>query len=272
MNQLEKVYLSVTESVVDQLTGAVGREEPKLETWNSTGSLSLEANQRSSRFPSYTEMIATVLLSDASRAKALQGIYMLMKIKYPFLEQRGRSWKNSVRHTLSFNECFLKVPREDSGQRCNWTIHPKYLRRFLMGNFKTSRALSRRRKGIEKETTECPKAKLSNGCLLHLHNNQINTMQQHQFPSMNHFQCVQCSYPLFQDQERTVIQQQTTSSHQSRLRHYPLYNPTNPNGYNWPMKYDYSRDVESHDDNFRIYSDFSKFCIKLLNEEITEHW
>ena len=276
MTQLEKVYLTVTDSIVkgvNQLTAAVVREEPKLEIWNSTESLSLEANQRSSRFPSYTEMIATILLSDASTAKALQDIYMLMERKYPFLEQRGHSWKNSVRHTLSFNECFLKIPREDSGQRCNWTIHPKYMRRFLLGNFKTSRVLSRRRKGMEKEMEECPKAKLSNASLLHLHNNQMNGMQQYHFQSMNDFHC---SYSVFQEQERADIQQHptttTTSSHQNRLRHYPLYNPTNHNAYNWPMKHDFSCNQESYDDNFRLYYDFSKFCIKLLNEEITGYW
>ena len=255
---------------VDLSSDAILKEEQSLQIWNSTGNRLSETKQRNNRFPSYTEMIASVLLSDGSKTKTLQDIYIVMQDRYPFLEQRGRSWKNSVRHTLSFNECFLKVPRPDSGQRCNWTIHPKYMQRFSQGDFKTSRVLSNRKRAYEKQITECSKTRYFNNSLGYLDNNQLYAPD-HRHHSNS--ECKECSHPylLFQELQRTNIEQQLTSNHQNRLRHYPFYTEKNLTEYNQPVKHNYSCIDEFQSENFRVCVDFSKFCISLLNEGIPGH-
>eukprot|EP00112_Aurelia_sp_Birch-Aquarium-sp1_P017094 Seg3938.1 transcript_id=Seg3938.1/GoldUCD/mRNA.D3Y31 product="Forkhead box protein I1-B" protein_id=Seg3938.1/GoldUCD/D3Y31 len=113
-------------------------------------------------FPSYTEMIATILLSERPAAKTLQEIYNFMEKRYPFLKQRGASWKNSVRHTLSLSECFVKMPRLDSGRRCDWTVHPVYLHQFSCGNFKKPRQMKKNLRGAKATKGPCSKTQFEN--------------------------------------------------------------------------------------------------------------
>ena len=240
------------------------------EVWKETGDFSSDVKPGNIRFPSYTEMIATVILSDTSKSKTLQDIYALMTERYTFLQQRGRSWKNSVRHTLSFNECFLKLPRIDSGQRCNWTIHPKYLYCFSMGNFKTSKTLLRkRRRNAEKHILEYPQA---NQTLLHQMNDQnekrCGFQQHYNHPSLCHnFQCVFPNSQLEGQLPRTNNPQQTVQYQQNPLRHYPNYFPPNFDCFSGE-RHDSSFNHELQSEHYRVFTDFSKFCIKLLNEQL----
>ena len=230
------------------------------------------------RYPSYTEMIAKVILSDTSTAKTLQDIYRTMEQSHPFLQQRGRSWKNSVRHTLSFNECFLKVPREDSGQRCNWTVHPRYLHRFSIGNFKSSKIFCRRSRPLKdsgKQTYDIPKpyetaASGRVGEHIRLKSNQQECVH----PGAD-LHCEKCSFPFVplhqQNFHRTdFLQHRTTLHHQSRLSHYPMHQSNNFGCFS-TAKQDYLYNQTFNSDHNRIFSDFSKFCIDLLTNELHSH-
>ena len=246
----------------DPLPDVDDKNDPMSQVLDSIDSVLSEAKQRSHRFPSYTEMIATVILSDEPTAKSLQDIYMLMQEKYPFLEHRGRSWKNSVRHTLSFNDCFVKIPREDSGQRCNWTVHENYVRRFLSGNFKNSKASSKYKTRREKRTAEYSDVRNIQAALLYPQSNRLSTIQQLHFPWINESHCGQFLNPYFssQGQQRVPIQQHAAS--QKRLRHF-----SRQPEYNWQEERNFSCC-----EHLKLHSDFSKFCIKLLNEEINKYW
>ena len=121
-----------------------------------------EGISTTNNFPSYTEMIATILLSERPAAKTLQEIYSFMEKRYPFLKQRGASWKNSVRHTLSLSECFVKMPRPDSGRRCDWTVHPVYLHQFSCGNFKKPRQMKKNLRAAKFAPGQCSKTLFEN--------------------------------------------------------------------------------------------------------------
>ena len=87
-------------------------------------------------------MIAKAIFSTPNSMSTLADIYNFLIVKYPFLQTRGKSWKNSVRHTLSLNEWFIKIPKLDNAKCCYWSIHPVYIQRFRRGDFQKQRKAS----------------------------------------------------------------------------------------------------------------------------------
>jgi hypothetical protein len=85
----------------------------------------------------YLEIIADAVLSSGKRMMQLHEIYYYMEKKYPYFAQNvNKSWRNSVRHNLSLNECFVKAGRGTNGKGNYWRIHNICEPDFLRGNFR----------------------------------------------------------------------------------------------------------------------------------------
>ncbi|CAN7986837.1 unnamed protein product [Ixodes pacificus] len=76
----------------------------------------------------------------------LSDIYKAIMARFPYFKTDQRGWKNSIRHNLSLNECFVKVPREDAsdGKGNFWCLHPAYQDMFKDGNYHRRRRMSRK--------------------------------------------------------------------------------------------------------------------------------
>uniref|UniRef100_A0A8C6ZNN7 Fork-head domain-containing protein n=1 Tax=Nothoprocta perdicaria TaxID=30464 RepID=A0A8C6ZNN7_NOTPE len=94
---------------------------------------------------SYIALISTAILSSPEKKLLLSDIYQWIMDHYPYFKNK-KSWRNSVRHNLSLNECFVKAGRSDNGKGHFWAIHPANLEDFAKGDYHRRRARRRIRR------------------------------------------------------------------------------------------------------------------------------
>uniref|UniRef100_A0A182KF78 Fork-head domain-containing protein n=1 Tax=Anopheles christyi TaxID=43041 RepID=A0A182KF78_9DIPT len=76
---------------------------------------------------SYAQLIVQAITLSPERQCTLPEIYAFMRGTYPYFRQiRQEGWQNSIRHNLSLNRYFIKVPRvsDTACKGCYWRIDP----------------------------------------------------------------------------------------------------------------------------------------------------
>ncbi|KAJ8246099.1 hypothetical protein GJAV_G00263640 [Gymnothorax javanicus] len=75
---------------------------------------------------SYAQLIVQAISSALDRQLTLSGIYAHITKHYPYYRTADKGWQNSIRHNLSLNRYFIKVPRsqEEPGKGSFWRIDP----------------------------------------------------------------------------------------------------------------------------------------------------
>lgn len=87
---------------------------------------------------SYIALIVMAIQSSPSKRLTLSEIYQFLQARFPFFRGSYQGWKNSVRHNLSLNECFIKLPKGlgRPGKGHYWTIDPASEFMFEEGSFR----------------------------------------------------------------------------------------------------------------------------------------
>ncbi|XP_037925678.1 forkhead box protein C1-B [Hermetia illucens] len=95
---------------------------------------------------SYIGLIAMAILNSPETKLVLSDIYQHILDNYPYFRTRGPGWRNSIRHNLSLNDCFIKAGRSANGKGHYWAIHPANLEDFKKGDFRRRKAQRKVRK------------------------------------------------------------------------------------------------------------------------------
>ncbi|KAF8165030.1 hypothetical protein B0H34DRAFT_687489 [Crassisporium funariophilum] len=76
-------------------------------------------------FYPYSTLIRYAIKGSPNQKLLLEDIYYAIESRFPYFRTAPNGWKNSVRHNLSLNPCFEKVPRPltDRGKGSYWTVN-----------------------------------------------------------------------------------------------------------------------------------------------------
>uniref|UniRef100_UPI00398EECC8 forkhead box protein K1 isoform X2 n=1 Tax=Pristiophorus japonicus TaxID=55135 RepID=UPI00398EECC8 len=121
---------------------------------------------------SYAQLIVQAISSAQDKQLTLSGIYAHITKHYPYYRTADKGWQNSIRHNLSLNRYFIKVPRsqEEPGKGSFWRIDPSSEAKLVEQAFR-----KRRQRGVSCFRTPFGPISSSHPGLLSPHSSGLQT-------------------------------------------------------------------------------------------------
>ncbi|KAI5816820.1 fork head domain-containing protein [Pyronema omphalodes] len=123
------------------ITGDTGADKPNTKAPITQGMIELgeeidysqDAHKDTKPPYSYALLIAQAILSSESEQLTLNSIYQFITEKYAFYRHSNTGWQNSIRHNLSLNKAFRKIPRrtDEPGKGMKWELLPEHRDEYI---------------------------------------------------------------------------------------------------------------------------------------------
>ena len=100
---------------------------------------------------SYVALISMAITSSPRRKMTLSEINKFIADNFPYYVTCPLKWRNAIRHNLTLNDCFVKLPRDaqDETKAHYWTIDPASESMFDDGSFRRRRKRFKRQQDLD---------------------------------------------------------------------------------------------------------------------------
>jgi len=118
--------VEVAEAPRSQQKMAYARMMADRQSAGSSSGMSPSSNDSEKPRMSYAQLIAEALVNAPDGMLTLSEIYNAISARHPYYKMEARNWQNSIRHNLTLNKSFTKVPRMSSseGRGSYWKLEP----------------------------------------------------------------------------------------------------------------------------------------------------